>query len=72
MHKDLLTGNNKAAIEQKNCKVSIEMSKTSDSNLKFLDNVFYPKEAELYYNTIVRNWEKFYRDASKCSQFNER
>ena len=48
LHKNLLTGNNNTAMEQKNCKVSIEISKTFDSNLKFLGNVFYPNEAELH------------------------
>ena len=48
LHKNLLTGSNNTAMEQKNCKVSIEMSKTFNFNLKFLGNVFYPNEAELH------------------------
>ena len=48
MHKSLLAGNKNTAMKQKNCKVSIEMSKTIDSNLKLLGNVFYPNEAELH------------------------
>ena len=44
LRKNLLTGNNKAAIEQKNCKVGIEMSKTSDYNLKFLIMSFMRKK----------------------------